>query len=197
MVQKLLLLKGPSPVTAHWVAYQWSLQQTWKWTFLQDGHKMPPNHGQIHSHEGALWLKTGTCYLSLWRLKHSNIPWKEFRWKSEIRHSVLLEKWTKLAFRQSDIFRKTIFLEPRFLHLLVPKKTLKLLQDLSVKVQVVTLSTTSNWVCSILINRATQVLTLSRPGSKLLPNVIWFLFLFGPLITIIILLIFCLCLFTF
>ena len=50
--------------------------------------------------------------------------------------------------------------------------------DLSVKVQVVTLSATANWVCfiymsngSILINRAAKVLTVSRPGSKLLPNV--------------------------
>ena len=65
VVQKLLLLKGPSTVTAHWVAYQWNLQQTWKWTFLQDGNKMSPNHGQTHSHDGVLWLKTGTCYLPL------------------------------------------------------------------------------------------------------------------------------------
>ena len=68
--------------------------------------------------------------------------------------------------------------------------------SLSVKVQVVTLSATANWVCfiymsngSILINRAAKVLTVSRPGSKLLPNITWFLLLLGLLITIIILLI--------
>ena len=72
--------------------------------------------------------------------------------------------------------------------------------SLSVKVLVVTLSATANWVCfiymsngSILINRAAKVLTVSRPGSKLLPNVTWFLFLLGLLITIILLLIFGLC----
>ena len=50
--------------------------------------------------------------------------------------------------------------------------------SLSVKVLVVTLSATANWVCfiymsngSILINRAAKVLIVSRPESKLLPNV--------------------------
>ena len=68
--------------------------------------------------------------------------------------------------------------------------------SLSVKVLVVTLSATANWVCfiymsngSILINRAAKVLIVSRPESKLLPNVTWFLLLLGLLITIIILLI--------
>jgi len=38
-------------------------------------------------------------------------------------HSVL---WEKQDFRQSDIFRKTIFLEPKFLHLLIPQKNTKI-----------------------------------------------------------------------
>ena len=31
--QRLLLLTGPSPVTAHWVACQWNLQEIWEWAF--------------------------------------------------------------------------------------------------------------------------------------------------------------------
>ena len=55
---EILLLTGPSPVTAHWVAYQWNLQQTWEWAFPALWDKMvlkcPLNHGQSHGHKRAL-----------------------------------------------------------------------------------------------------------------------------------------------
>ena len=77
---------------------------------------------------------------------------------------------------------------------------------LSVNIQIITPSTASNWVCctyinstglikrkkktlkmymtmpngSILWNRVTQMLTLSGPGSKLLPNVTLVLLLLEP-----------------
>ena len=74
---------------------------------------------------------------------------------------------------------------------------------LSVNIQIITPSTAYNWVCctyinitglikkklkmymtmpngSILWNRVTQMLTLSGPGSKFLPNVTLFLLLLEP-----------------
>ena len=47
---------------------------------------------------------------------------------------------------------------------------------------------------SIPLDRVTQVLTLFGPGSKLLPNITWFSLLLGPLVTVILLLIFGFCL---
>ena len=49
----------PSPVTAHWVACQQNLCQTWEWTFSAPWDKMvlkcpPQNHGQIYEQKGAL-----------------------------------------------------------------------------------------------------------------------------------------------
>ena len=34
VVQRLLLLARPGPITAHWEVYQQKLQQNWKWSFL-------------------------------------------------------------------------------------------------------------------------------------------------------------------
>ena len=69
VVQRLLLLTRPSQVTAHWVTYQWNLQQTWEWAFPVLWNKMvmksPLNHGQTHDHKRALLLEIGTCHLPL------------------------------------------------------------------------------------------------------------------------------------
>ena len=46
---------------------------------------------------------------------------------------------------------------------------------------------------SVPLDRVTQVLTLLGLGSKLLRNVTWFSLLLGPLVTVILLLIFGLC----
>ena len=107
---------GPSPVTAHWVAYQWNLQ-TWKWAFSELWDKMvmkcPPNHGQTHDHKGALQLETGTCHLFLQKVNHGHYNcWpstsseRNSGWKSEIRHSLWdLGKVDKTGL-QKDIFRR-------------------------------------------------------------------------------------------
>ena len=107
-VQRLLLLTGPSPVTAHWVEMKstdlgMSLLSTWDKMVI----KSPSNHGQPQGHKGALRLETGTCRLPLQRLNHghysrwfSTSPEWNSGWKSEIRCSLCaLEKWTKQAFR--------------------------------------------------------------------------------------------------
>ena len=51
-----------------------------------------------------------------------NAPERTSGWKSEMRHSMLLEKLAEQAFRQLDLFRR--FYEFQFLHLLIPRKTL-------------------------------------------------------------------------
>ena len=116
-VERLLLLTGPSPITARWVAHRRNLRQIWEWAFpvLWDKvvMKCPPNYGQTQGHTGALQLETGTCHGHLQRLNHghyscwpSTSPEWNSGWKSEIRHLLCaLEKWTKQAFGKLDIFR--------------------------------------------------------------------------------------------
>ena len=120
VVQRVLLLTGPSRVTAYWVTYQWNLQQTWEWAFPALWDKMvrkcPPNHGQTHGHKGALWLETGTCHLPLQRLNHghysrwpSTSPEWNSGWQSEIRHSLCaLKKMDKTGLQIVRYFQVKI-----------------------------------------------------------------------------------------
>ena len=60
VVQRILgTVLWPSPVTAHWVACEQNLCQTWEWTFSAPWDKMvmkcpPQNHGQVYEQKGAL-----------------------------------------------------------------------------------------------------------------------------------------------
>ena len=133
MVQRLLQLTSPGPITAHWVAYQWNLPWTWEWAFpaLRDtmGMKRPQSMVTYMAMKGPCWLGVGTCQLPLQRLHHDhcklltfNTPWKELR--MEIRNKALSalgkaqKNWPS---RQSDVFRLR-FCEPKFLHLLALEK---------------------------------------------------------------------------
>ena len=92
MVQRILdTVLWPSPVTAHWVAYQQNLCQIWEWTFSGPWGKMVMNCPlkimvKFMSKKGLCQLKIDTCHLHLQRLNHDHCnswlsPWKEFRVK--------------------------------------------------------------------------------------------------------------------
>ena len=80
VVQRILdTVSWPSPVTAHWVAGQQNLCQTWEWTFSAPWDKMvmkcpPQSRGKVYEQKGALqtedWhlLSTSTEIIS-WPLQ--------------------------------------------------------------------------------------------------------------------------------
>ena len=76
VVQRILnTVLWPSPITAHWVACQQNLCQTWEWTFSAPWNKMvmkcPPKiMVKFMSKKGLCQLKTDTCPLYLQRLNH-------------------------------------------------------------------------------------------------------------------------------
>ena len=136
MVQRILdTVLWPSPVTAHWVACQQNLCQTWEWIFSVPWDKMvmkcpPQNHGQVYEQKGALptedWhLPSTSTKIKSWPLQllTFNSSERGSGWKSRMRHSVLWEKLAEQAFRQLDLFQRR-FYEFQFLHLLIPRKTL-------------------------------------------------------------------------
>ena len=112
VVQRILdTVLWPSPVTAHWVAGQQNLCQTWEWTFLAPWDKMiikypPQNHGKVYEQKGALstqdWhLPSTSTKIKSWLLQllTFNAPERSSGWKSRMRHSVLWEKLAEQAFR--------------------------------------------------------------------------------------------------
>ena len=127
-----------SSVTAHWVACQQNLCQTWEWTFSALWDKMvmkypPQNHGQVYEQKGVLptenWhLPSTSTEIISWPLQllTFNGPERSSGWRSRMRHSVLWEKLAEQAFRQLDPFRSR-FYEFQFLQLLIPRETLTLL----------------------------------------------------------------------
>ena len=136
VVQRILdTVLWPSPVTAHWVACQQNLCQTWEWTFSAPRDKMvmkcpPQNHGQVYEQKGALptedWqLPSTSTKFKSWpfQLLTFNAPERSSGWKSGMRHSVLWGKLAEQAFRELDLFRRRSY-EFQFLHLLIPRKTL-------------------------------------------------------------------------
>ena len=124
VVQRILLLTGPSLIIAHWVAYQGNLRQTWEWAFPAPWDKMvmkwAPNCGQTHGHKRVLQLETGTCYLPLQWLNSghyscwpSTSPEWNSAWKSEIRHSLCaLEKMDKTGLQIVRYLQVKIFFSP-------------------------------------------------------------------------------------
>ena len=134
-VQRILdTVLWPSPVTAHWVAGQQNLCQTWEWTFSAPWDKMvmkcpPQNRGQVYEQKGALptedWHlpSTSTVIISCpLQLLTFNAPERSSGWRSRMRRSVLWEKLVEQAFRYLDLLRR--FCESQFLHLLIPRETL-------------------------------------------------------------------------
>ena len=128
VVQRLLPLTMPGPITAHRVACQWNLPWIWKWAFPapQDtvARKCLPNMAKYVAVKGPSWLEVGTCQLPLQRLHHCHCklltcPESSSGWRSEIRHSV--KNPEELAFREADVFRWR-FYEPKFLHFLIPRE---------------------------------------------------------------------------
>ena len=91
-----------------------------------NAHEKPPNHSQIYDTEGSVLpenrhlLRTSTK-IKLWPLQllTFNNPWKESRWTSRLRHSVI---WNSdRAGQEIDNFWRRIY-EPWFLHLVIPRK---------------------------------------------------------------------------
>ena len=112
VVQRILdTVLWPSPVTAHWVAGQQNLCQTWEWTFSAPWDKMvmkcpPQNHGQVYEQKGALptedWhLPSTSTEIKSWPLQllTFNGPERSSGWRSKMRCSMLWEKLAKRAFR--------------------------------------------------------------------------------------------------
>ena len=118
VVQRILdTVLCPSPVTAHWMACQQNLCQTWEWTFSAPWDKMvkectPQNHGQVYKQKGALptenWhLPSTSTKIKSWPLQllTFNFPERISGWKSGMRHSVLWEKTGRTGL-QIDLFKK-------------------------------------------------------------------------------------------
>ena len=116
VVQRILdIVLWPSPVTAHWVACQQNLCQTWERTFSAPWDIMvmkcpPQNHGQVYEQKGALptedWhLPSTSTEIKSWPLQllTFNGPERSSRWKSGMRHSVLWKHWQNRP-SESSIF---------------------------------------------------------------------------------------------
>ena len=120
MVQRLLLLLRPGPITALWVAYQWNLLgMSLPSSVRHNGHEKAPNMVKYVAMKGPCWLEIGTCQLPLQRLHHDHYklltfhtPWKEFR--VEIRNKALcaLGKTQKNRPSDSQMFSGKDFMSP-------------------------------------------------------------------------------------
>ena len=112
VVQRILdTVLWPSPVTAHWVAGQQNLCQTWEWTFSAPWDKMvlkcpPQSRGQVCEQKGALptedWhLPSTSTEIISWPLQllTFNGPERSSGWRSRMRRSVLWKKLAEQAFR--------------------------------------------------------------------------------------------------
>ena len=125
MVQRILdTVLWPSPVTAHWVACQQNLCQTWEWTFSAPWDKMvmkcpPHNHGQAYEQKGALptedWHSpSASTKIKSWPLQLLifNAPERSSGWKSGMRHSVLWGKTGRTGLQIVRSFQEKILWVP-------------------------------------------------------------------------------------
>ena len=115
VVQRILdTVLWPSPVTAHWVACQQNLCQTWEGTFSALWDEMVMKCHLPHSPKSwsGLWprralptrnwhLPSKSSKIKSWPLQllTFNAPERNSGWKSGMRHSVLWEKLAEQAFR--------------------------------------------------------------------------------------------------
>ena len=124
VVQRLLLLARPGPITAHWEAYQQKLRQNWEWAFLAPWDTMAWNAPKLGPNlwpKGVLPTGNCTCHLPLQRLIHDpcklltlRVSWKEFR----VVIRGMGKNWKNRP-SDSQTFSGKEFYEPKFLHLLI------------------------------------------------------------------------------